>query len=162
MLHLIIGNTGAGKSSYAQKLKKEVGGVLFSIDEWNKVLFLEDKTSSHGLEWFLERIERGEKMIQSLIIQLEEYEVNAVLDLGFSKKAHRLKFIKFAKLHNFKIQLHYLDIDKATRWQRVKFRNINKGPTYQFKVNKAEFDFMETWFEELTPDELKKCVIFRG
>lgn len=161
MLHLVIGNTGAGKTSYAQNLKKEVGGVLFSIDEWNKVLFLDDKTTSQGLEWYLERIERGETMIQSLILQLEEYQINSILDLGFSKQSHRLKFLKFAKKHGFEIQLHYLNIDKTTRWQRVKFRNINRAATYQFKVNKAEFDFMETWFEELNTEELKNSIILR-
>lgn len=161
MLHLIIGNTGAGKTSYAQNFKAKNGGVIFSIDEWNKVLFLDDKDSTHGLEWFLERIERGEKMILSLIHQLEENGVDAILDLGFSKKEHRNKFVQFAKNFEYNLQIHYLDIDKEIRWQRVKHRNINKGSTYQFKVNKSEFDFMETWFEPLDALEMKNCIIFR-
>jgi adenylate kinase family enzyme len=33
MIHLIVGSTGAGKTTYAQKLKKENQGILFSIDQ---------------------------------------------------------------------------------------------------------------------------------
>ncbi len=43
MIHLIVGNTGSGKTTYANKLKKEIGGVVFSIDKWNNVLFIPDK-----------------------------------------------------------------------------------------------------------------------
>jgi tRNA A37 N6-isopentenylltransferase MiaA len=39
MIHLIIGNTGSGKTTYSNKLKAELNGVLFSIDKWNNVLF---------------------------------------------------------------------------------------------------------------------------
>ncbi|WP_372645293.1 hypothetical protein, partial [Ancylomarina sp.] len=71
MIHLIVGNTGSGKTTYAQKLKVETQSVLFSIDKWNKILFLDDKKEEDGLEWYLERIERAESMIIDLVLQLE-------------------------------------------------------------------------------------------
>ena len=43
MIHLILGNTGAGKTTYAQALKKEAKGVIFSVDYWNNTLFMADK-----------------------------------------------------------------------------------------------------------------------
>jgi predicted kinase len=60
MLHLLVGNTVFGKTTYANALKSKTKGVLFSIDTWNKTLFLPDKTATDGLEWFLERVERSE------------------------------------------------------------------------------------------------------
>ena len=63
MLHLIVGNTGSCKTTYANALKSKTKGVLFSIDTWNKTLFLPDKAPTNGLEWFLERIERSENII---------------------------------------------------------------------------------------------------
>ena len=63
MLHLIVGNTGSGKTTYANALKSKTKGVLFSIDTWNKTLFQPDKTPADGLEWLLERIERSETII---------------------------------------------------------------------------------------------------
>ncbi len=150
---IIVGNTGAGKTTYCQDLKAKNKGVIFSIDEWNATLFLPDKTDKDGLDWFLERIERNESMIQSLVIQLENASTDSILDLGFSKKAHRDKFRDFAVSKGFDFKLHFLDVPKETRWERVQKRNADKGATFQFEVSKENFDFMETWFE--TPDSVE-------
>ena len=97
MIHLILGNTGSGKTTYSTELKAKNKGIIFSIDKWNKTLFLDDKNTSDGLEWFLERIERAEVMIMELVDQLENAKTDSILDLGFSKFEHREKFIKFAE-----------------------------------------------------------------
>lgn len=154
MIHLIVGNTGSGKTTYALKLKASNKGVLFSIDAWNKTLFLPDKKETDGLEWFLERIERSEKMIQELILQLKESETPAILDLGLSKYEHREKFREFAKNNHIPCHLHFIDIPKEIRWERIQKRNSQKGDTYEFQVSKQDFDFMESWFERPTVEEL--------
>tara|TARA_R110001632_G_scaffold61822_4_gene148938 strand:+ start:37 stop:525 length:489 start_codon:yes stop_codon:yes gene_type:complete len=154
MIHLILGNTGAGKTTYAQGLKKKVQGVLFSVDHWNKTLFMADKQPTDGIDWFLERITRGDTMIRSLVNQLEDAGVDSILDLGFAKEERREDFYAFAKANSFNYQLHFLDITKETRRQRVVKRNTEKGDTFQFEVSKADFEFMETWFERPTDKEL--------
>lgn len=154
MIHLIIGNTGAGKTTYANQLKSENKGVIFSIDMWNNTLFLPDKKDTDGLEWFLERIERVESVIMNLVNQLENANTDAILDLGLSKFEHREKFRKFALENNYEITLHYLNLPKQTRWNRVQQRNSDKGVTFQFEVSKENFSFMETWFEEPTKEEM--------
>jgi len=151
MIHLIVGNTGAGKTTYAHKLKSENKGVIFSVDKWNKTLFLPDKKASDGLAWFLERIDREEEIIMDLVSQLENAGVDSILDLGFSKKEHRQKFVAFANENNLKIKIHFLDVDSDTRLDRVMKRNQEQGATYEFEVSKENFDFMEQWFE--IPDE---------
>ncbi|WP_117879344.1 AAA family ATPase [Aureibaculum luteum] len=148
MIHLIVGNTGAGKTTYANELKKETNGVIFSIDKWNNTLFLADKKPTDGLEWFLERIERAEKMIMDLVDQLENAKIDAILDLGLSKFEHREKFRKFAKRKGYELTLHFLDISKETRLNRITKRNTEKGATFEFEVTKENFDFMEGWFEK--------------
>mgnify|MGYP000187126627 CR=1 FL=1 len=67
MIHLIVGNTGSGKTTYSKKLKEKSSGIVFSIDQWNNVLFLPDKKSTDGLDWFLERIDRSENIILDLL-----------------------------------------------------------------------------------------------
>ena len=42
LIHLICGSTGAGKTTYARELATNIGGVVFSIDEWMVTLFGED------------------------------------------------------------------------------------------------------------------------
>jgi predicted kinase len=154
MIHLILGNTGAGKTTYAQALKKEVNGIIFSVDHWNQTLFMADKKPTDSVEWFLERIARGDTMIRSLVEQLETAGVDSILDLGFAKEDRREVFYAFAKAHTFNFQLHFLDITKETRRQRVVQRNTEKGETFQFEVSNADFEFMETWFERPTIKEL--------
>ena len=159
MIHLIVGNTGSGKTTYANKLKEETQAVIFSIDKWNKTLFLDDKSEEDGLEWFLERIERAERMILDLVFQLESVGTDSILDLGLSKFSHREKFRQFAKEHGFEINLHFLNISKEVRWGRVCQRNLEKGDTFEFEVSEANFNFMESWFEQPQSDELKKAKI---
>jgi predicted kinase len=154
MIHLIVGSTGAGKTNYAQKLKRENQGIIFSIDLWNNILFLSDKSESDGLDWMLERIDRAETLMMLLIKQLEEAKVDAILDLGFSKRKHREKFKNFAIKNNFDLQLHFLDIPSEIRRERVLKRNIEKGDTFEFEVTDEMFEFMETYFETPTEEEL--------
>ncbi|WP_055443094.1 AAA family ATPase [Lacinutrix himadriensis] len=158
MIHLILGNTGSGKTTYSNQLKKATKGIIFSIDTWNNTLFLADKKPDDGLDWFLERIERAETIILDLVTQLENANTDAILDLGLSKLAHREKFRKFAALHDFQIKTHFLDISKAARLERVLKRNEEKGDTFEFEVSKSDFDFMETWFEKPTELEMKDGV----
>ena len=159
MLHLITGNTGSGKTTYCNKLKAASGGVIFSIDFWNQTLFLPDKNPTDGLDWFLERIERSEKVIMNLIKQLEASHIDSILNLGLSKHEHREKFRNFATTYGYKTKLHYLDISKDRRWKRIQKRNLEKGSTFQFEVTKENFEFMENWFENPTEIELKNGIL---
>ena len=159
MIHLIVGNTGSGKTTYSVALKSKTNGIIFSIDKWNKTLFLPDKKADDGLEWFLERIDRSEKMIMELIEQLESSQTDSILDLGLSKFEHREKFRKFAEAKGYELKIHFLDIPKKTRLKRVTKRNNEKGATYEFEVTKENFDFMENWFEKPSEKEVKGGVI---
>ena len=159
MIHLIVGNTGSGKTIYSNELKRKTQGVIFSIDQWNKELFLPDKKPTDGLDWFLERIERAEKIIMKLIEQLEDSNTDSILDLGLSKFEHRKKFRTFADLNGYIIKTHFLDISKETRLRRIMKRNEEKGKTFEFEVTQENFDFMENWFETPNDSELIKAII---
>lgn len=161
MIHLIVGNTGSGKTTYSTELNRKTNGIVFSIDKWNKTLFLDDKKADDSLEWFLERIDRAEKMIMELVQQLENSKTDSILDLGLSKLEHREKFRKFASLNNYELKTHFLDISKATRMKRVMKRNEEKGETFEFEVSKENFDFMENWFEKPTDEEMIGGIIIK-
>ena len=154
MIHLIVGNTGSGKTTYANELKRKINGIVFSIDTWNNVLFLPDKKETDGLDWFLERIERSERVMLSLIHQLEASKIDATLDLGLAKFGHREKFRKFAEMNGYNIKLHFLDVSKVKRLERVLKRNTEKGDTFEFEVTQDNFNFMETWFEKPSENEM--------
>lgn len=155
MIHLIVGNTGSGKTTYSKELKKKNKGIIFSIDKWNNTLFLSDKKASDGLEWFLERINRSESVIMDLIEQLENAKTQSILDLGLSKFEHREKFRNFAEQKGFQLKTHFLDISKETRFKRIMERNKEKGETFEFEVSLEDFNFMENWFEKPNQIEMK-------
>lgn len=159
MIHLLVGNTGAGKSTYANKLKLNINGVIFTLDKWNKILFLPDKTENDGVNWFLERIDRAEEVMQDLILQLENSGVDSILDVGLSKFKHREKYRKFAKENNIEVKVHFLNIPKEIRKQRVLKRNLEKGITFEFEVTNENFEFMENWFEAPLETELKNSIV---
>ncbi len=159
MIHLLVGNTGAGKSTYANKLKLDINGVIFTLDKWNKILFLPDKTENDGVNWFLERIDRAEEVMQDLILQLENSGVDSILDVGLSKFKHREKYRKFAKENNIEVKVHFLNIPKEIRKQRVLKRNLEKGITFEFEVTNENFEFMENWFEAPLETELKNSIV---
>lgn len=159
MIHLITGNTGSGKTTYSNELKKKTNGIIFSIDKWNKTLFLPDKESTDGLNWFLERINRAEEIILNLVEQLENSSIDCILDLGFSKFSQREKFRNFAEKNGYKFQVYFLDIPKEIRLTRVLKRNEEKSGTFEFKVTQENFDFMESWFEKPSKDEMKNGII---
>lgn len=161
MIHLIVGNTGAGKSTYANALKQTENGVVFTLDKWNRILFFPDKTDQDGLDWFLERIDRAELVMQDLILQLEKSGVDSILDVGLSKFEHREKYRKFAEEHTIEIKTHFLHIPKEIRKERVLKRNLEKGETFEFEVSEDNFEFMESWFETLTEVELSKAIIIK-
>lgn len=154
MLHLIVGNTGSGKTTYATQLKNNNNAVLFSIDTWNNTLFIPDKQPTDGLDWFLERIERSEAIMMGLIEQLEHSKTDSILDLGLSKFEHREKFRAFANANGYEVTLHFLDIPKQTRLERVMQRNTEQGDTFEFEVTHDDFEFMETWFEAPNKTEM--------
>jgi len=159
MIHLIVGKTGSGKTTYSTELKRKVNGIIFSIDKWNKTLFYADKNLYDGLELFLERIERSEKMIMELVQQLESSKTDSILDLGLAKFEHREKFRKFAETNGYKLKIHFLDISKETRLKRVMKRNIEKGATFEFEVSEQKFDYMDNWFEIPNEKEIAHGII---
>lgn len=159
MIHLIVGNTGAGKTTYALKLQKENKGIIFSVDKWNKALFMPDMTENNGVDWFLERIRREEEVIKDLVLQLENAGTDSILDLGLSKFEHRQKFRDFAEIHDFQYTLHYLDVPSEIRRSRVLQRNEEKGESYEFEVSEENFEFMESWFEVPNENELENAIV---
>jgi predicted kinase len=149
--HLICGSTGAGKSTYSQRLAQDLGGMHFAIDRWMVTLFWQDSPQPIEFEWTMARIERCEAMIFETAKQAVAIGVPAILDLGFTKATHRDKFAKLANEANIPVQLHLLDVPLETRWARVEGRNADKGATYAMQVDRSMFDFVEAMWE--LPDE---------
>ena len=150
---LIVGCTGAGKTTYARKLADELGGVRFSIDEWMMALFWADSPQPIQYEWAIERTRRCEAQIMAMVPQLAARGVPALLDLGFTKKEHRDRFRVLAAELGLTAAVHFVDVPADERWFRVNRRNQQRGETFAMEVDRAMFDFMEGLWEPPLEDE---------
>ena len=152
--HLICGSTGAGKSTFSQALASDLSGLHFAIDRWMVTLFWQDSPQPIEFDWTMARIDRCEAMIFETAKQAVSIGVPAILDLGFTKAAHRQKFAKLAADAQILVVLHVLDVPVEERWARVEARNANKGETYAMEVDRSMFDFVETMWELPDPAEM--------
>ncbi len=58
-------------------------------------------------------------------------------------------------MDTYKLKTHFLDISKETRLERVIKRNKERGDTFEFEVSRENFDFMESWFEKPSENEIE-------
>ncbi len=146
-LILVVGCTGAGKSSYARALADQLGALRFSIDEWMVALFWADSPQPIEFAWTMERVNRCEAQIFAIARQATARGVPAVLDLGFTTKAHRDKFRDLGEQAGLSVAVHFVDVPADERWRRVEQRNAQQGETYSLTVDRGMFDFMEGLWE---------------
>ncbi|MGB0386603.1 MAG: AAA family ATPase [Ardenticatenaceae bacterium] len=161
MIHLIIGSTGAGKTTYALALAAERGAVRFAVDDWMNTLFFPDSPNELTFEWAMERVTRCEAQIWKIALEVLHAGKEVVLEVSMSTKALRQKQRGIAKQSGYEHQIYYIELDRETRRERVLKRNQEKGKTFSFEVTEEMFDFVEGMFEPPDSDELRECVIVR-
>ncbi len=156
MLHMIVGSTGAGKTTYSMKLETALPAVRFSIDEWMMGLFWGDAPADISFDWAYERVERCGKIINETAARVVRANGQAVIDTAFTTAAERQAFYDWATAQDIPFHLHFIDVPKDIRWQRVQNRNAEKGDTHAMDVDRGMFDFVEARWERPTDAELAK------
>jgi predicted kinase len=161
-LHLVCGSIGAGKTTYALKMMRELAAVHFSIDDWMVRLFGPDKPLSPGWPWIADRVTRCESLIFDQALQLGRCGVSSILDLAFLRAERRQDVRHLAETANLPVRLHFIDVPAEMRWQRVCSRNETRGDTYRVTVTRPMFDFIETIWQPPTPEEMSAFDGVRG
>ena len=156
--HIICGSTGAGKTTYAQKIVAKESHI-FTIDEWMKNLFWMDAPEKPDLQWALDKIARCEEQIWTMASRILHEGSEVALDLGFATRQQRQNFNDLVIASGHTPQLHYLNIPVEVRRSRVIERNLRKTGTYSFDVSAETFNWMETYFQIPTPEELQNAII---
>lgn len=164
---LVVGLTGAGKSTYCGELAKRERAAVYSIDHWMKSLFWQDmpkdpdmKWFQENSEWYVDRIARCEKLIESEMKSLTQCGISVILDLGFTAKSHRDHYVQIGNSLHAETEIHYLDVPEEERWDRVQRRNAEKGATYSMQVSREMFDYIESIFEPIEESEKQSCCRF--
>jgi O-succinylbenzoate synthase len=91
-LHLICGQAGAGKTTYAKHLEKSESAVRFSKDEWIVTLYGRDLTLADWSQFE----PRCYALIESLSEPLLKRGIDVIWDYGFWYREERLRALNFA------------------------------------------------------------------
>lgn len=155
-LHLIIGPTGAGKTTYAVRLGRELGAVRFSIDEWMSSLFWMDAPDPIEPAWALERVRRCSDKIWETAVGIAGLGLPCVLEVGLSSRASRLDRAALAREAGLSVEVHFLDASPGERWARVSRRNAAADGDRQleFAITREMFDYTDAMFEPPTDQEI--------
>jgi predicted kinase len=158
-LHFVCGPVGSGKTTYAQALAGRIKAVRFSTDEWVARLFGKERPSPCPVEWAVERTRRCWAQIWPLAEEIIALDGNTVFDIGLPLQDERDTFRSWAMGTRASVKMHYLDVDRETRWARVERRNLERSATFAFEVSPAMFDALDAAFEPPTDDELYGAMI---
>ena len=118
-LHFLVGSTGAGKTTYAERFCAETGAVRFSIDEWMTALFWMDSPRPLQPAWSIERVERCSEQIWRTAVAVATAGVPCLLEMGFGRAATRRRFAERAAAAGLAVELHLLDLPAEERWRRL-------------------------------------------
>lgn len=158
-IHLICGSTGAGKTTYARELANNIGGVVFSIDEWMVSLFGEDFPDTLNTAWIFPRVHRCEAQMWAIALQLGKLGIPSILDFGFQRQDHRQRYAGLAEQAQFTTKLHVLNVDASERWKRIEARNKNQGDSFHMEITRGMFDYIESTWERPGDDEMASMSI---
>jgi len=159
VLHLVVGPTAAGKTTYARRLAHEIGGVRFSIDEWMASLFWMDAPEPIEAAWAQERVRRCWQRILETALAVALRGASCVIESDLASRAKRLEHIHRARSAGLSVQMHILEAPAEERWERVQRRNEASGVLRQldFGITKEMFDFTEALWEPPTDQEIAEC-----
>jgi len=146
-LHLVCGPVGAGKTTRARALAAEVGGVVFSLDEWILTMFGPDASGTVTADWIQARVVRCEEQIWRVARRLLELGTPVVLDLGFMLREQRDRYRRLGGEVGAATELHVVDAPIEVRRARVKERNERRTATFTLPVSDALFDWIEQRYQ---------------
>ncbi|MBQ8954727.1 MAG: ATP-binding protein [Clostridia bacterium] len=131
---MICGGLCCGKTTYAEALRRERGGVILSIDALMLALFGPDAGEMHD-----EYARRAKAYLHRQALLLLEAGVDVILDWGFWRREERTAVRALYEERGFSVELHALDITDETWRRRVAARNaaVQSGATDAYFVDEG-------------------------
>lgn len=148
-LHLIVGLPGAGKTTLAQQLERELPALRLTPDEWIGPLYGEHLTQSQ-LDAVRDPVEIVQWAVAARSLSLG---MSVILDFGFWSRVEREGFRERAAGLGARSRVHGLILPKEELWGRLDLRNANLLP-HTFHITREQLDSWWALFEPPSPDEL--------
>ena len=145
--HLIYGYLGAGKTTYARRLERDIGAVRFTPDEWMSRLFGQDPPAAI----FQEKAAAILEIMEPLWLRCLALGVDVVLDYGFWRRSERDCARRLASEAGTNAVLYALSCGEDEALRRVSARNADKS--HGLYIATETFTLLKARFEALEPDE---------
>ena len=102
---MTCGRICSGKSTYSEKLRRELPAVVLSVDEIMLALFGQDVGEMHGTY-----VERAKSCLFEKSVQIVGTGINVVLDIGLWTRAERRFAREFFSSRGVACELHYVSV----------------------------------------------------
>lgn len=146
-VHLIHGYLGAGKTTFACNLERDLPAIRFTHDEWMARLYGEDPPVNDFPVYY----RRVSDQIGTLWPRCLELGVDVVLDLNFWSRAQRDSTRATALTLGANVVLYRLICAEEEAWRRIDDRNRRlEGNLF---IDRNTFNVLQTRFEPLGDDE---------
>ena len=155
-VHLIEGPVGAGKSTRAGMMARELGVPWLDLDDWMVTLFRPDRPVEGFMQWYADRKNRCIEQIWRVTERLLAADIGVVLELGLVQRADRSAFYERVDRTGCDLSVHVLDVPRAARLERVRRRNAEQGETFKMAVSDEIFEIADAAWE--APDEIEREV----
>jgi predicted kinase len=150
MLHLIVGLPGAGKTTLARKLERELPALRLTPDDWIGPLYGEP-LSAVQLDAVRDPVEHVQWAVAERALALG---LEVVLDFGFWTRGERESFRARAAALGAGSRVHALVLPIEELWARLERRNAAL-PTHTFPISRAQLESWWPLFEPPVDDELE-------
>lgn len=139
ILHMIEGPVGAGKTTFANDLGRDLQSPPLILDAWFVTLFLADKPDQGLWDWYAVRKTRCVDQITEVAKGLIANGHDAIVELGLIRRNARLDYYAQLEAMQLRYVVHFLDAPQPERLARVRQRNTEKGVTYAMTVSDDVF-----------------------
>jgi predicted kinase len=116
--HLIHGYLGAGKTTFARQLERDLPAIRFSHDEWMARLYGDDPPAEHFAEFYRKIYEQ----VEEVWLRCLELGLDVILDFGFWSRERDSTREKISAL-GAQAHLYRLTCFEDEAWRRIEKRN---------------------------------------
>ncbi len=144
---MTYGYLGAGKTTFARRLERELPAIRFSNDDWVTHLF----SDNPPLETFQQNVDRVGVLVDQCWMRCARLGLDIVLDSGFWSRESRDNARENAAAVGADHRLYHLHVPEDVAWERVRKRNFDLNGS--FLIERSTFELLKVKFEPLGADE---------